>query len=121
MKIFITLVGLITLWSTSLNSGTTNQVWIAPTIPDKQATIMTPLMKTTNGKTSVVQMVNSEELECMSKNIYFEAALESTAGKMAVAQVTMNRVRSIKYPNTVCGVITQGKHYTNGFPVRVSG
>jgi spore germination cell wall hydrolase CwlJ-like protein len=108
MKIFITLVGLITLWSTSLNSGTTNQVWIAPTIPDKQATI----------KTTVVSMVNPEELECMSKNIYFEAAMESTAGKLAVAQVTMNRVKSNTWPNTVCKVITQGKHYDNGFPVR---
>ena len=118
MKIFITLVGLITLWSTSLNSGTTNQVWIAPTIPDKQATIMSPLEMTTDGKTTVVQMVNSEELECMSKNIYFEAAVESTAGKLAVAQVTMNRVRSQQYPNTVCKVITQGRHYKNGFPVK---
>jgi len=117
MKIFITLVGLITLWSTSLNSGTTYKIWVPP-ISDKQATIMSPLQMTTNGKTTVVQMVNSEELECMSKNIYFEAAMESTAGKLAVAQVTMNRVRSHHYPNTVCKVITQGRHYKNGFPVK---
>ncbi len=117
MKIFITLVGLITLWSTSLNSGTTYKIWVPP-ISDKQATIMSPLQMTTNGKTTVVPMVNSEELECMTKNIYFEAAVESTAGKLAVAQVTMNRVRSTQYPNTVCKVITQGRHYKNGFPVR---
>ena len=67
MKIFITLVGLIALWSTTLNSGSTNQIWIPPTIPDKQATIMSPLQMTTNGKTTVVPLVNSEELECMSK------------------------------------------------------
>ena len=30
----------------------------------------------------------------------------------------MNRVKSTKYPNTVCKVITQGKHHQNGFPVR---
>ena len=118
MKIFITLVGLITLWSTSLNSGSTTKIWVPPIITDKQATIMSPLQMTTNGKTTVVQMVNSEELECMSKNIYFEAAMESTAGKLAVAQVTMNRVRSTHYPNTVCKVITQGRHYKNGFPVK---
>ena len=106
------------LWSSSLNSGTPSIIWVPP-ITDQQATIMTPLtwsMK--NGKTTVVQMVNSEELECMSKNIYFEAAMESTAGKLAVAQVTMNRVRSTHYPNTVCKVITQGRHYKNGFPVK---
>ena len=37
---------------------------------------------------------------------------------MAVAQVTMNRVKSNVWPNTVCKVITQGIHYKNGFPVR---
>ena len=117
MKIFITFVGLFMLWSTLLNSGTTLQIWVPPTT-DTQATAMVPLIKTTNGKETVVPMVNSEELECMTKNIYFEAAVESTAGKLAVAQVTMNRVNSERYPNTVCEVITQGKHYSNGFPVK---
>ena len=114
------------LWSSSLNSGTPSIIWVPPT-SNQQATIMTPLtwsmkhyqrLKTTDEKSSVVTLVNSEELECMSKNIYFEAAMESTAGKLAVAQVTMNRVRSTHYPNTVCKVITQGRHYKNGFPVK---
>jgi len=117
MKIFIAFVGLLTLWSTLLNSGTTSQIWIAP-ISDKQTTKMSPLHMTINGKTTVVNLVNSEELECMSKNIYFEAALESTAGKLAVAQVTMNRVNSKQYPNTVCKVVYQGRHYKSGLPVK---
>ena len=117
MKIFIAFVGLLTLWSTMLNSGTTSQIWIAP-ISDKQTTKMSPLHMTINGKTTVVNLVNSEELECMSKNIYFEAALESTAGKLAVAQVTMNRVNSKQYPNTVCKVVYQGRHYKSGLPVK---
>ena len=117
MKIFVAFVGLLTLWSTLLNSGTTSQIWIAP-ISDKQTTKMSPLRITTNGKTTVVNLVNSEELECMSKNIYFEAALESTAGKLAVAQVTMNRVNSKQYPNTVCKVVYQGRHYKSGLPVK---
>jgi len=117
MKIFVAFVGLLTLWSTLLNSGTTSKIWIAP-ISDKQTTKMSPLRMTTNGKTTVVNLVNSEELECMSKNIYFEAALESTAGKLAVAQVTMNRVNSERYPNTVCKVVYQGIHYESGIPVK---
>jgi len=117
MKIFAALIGLITLWTTTLNSGSTTQIWVPP-ISDKQATILSPLHKTTDGKTTVVQMVNSEELECMSKNIYFEAALESTAGKLAVAQVTMNRVNSERYPNTVCKVVYQGRHYESGIPIK---
>ena len=119
MKILISLVGLFTLWATTLNSGQTSQIWILPTL-DKQTTLaVASSNNTTDEKTAVeYSLVDSGELECMSKNIYFEAALESTACKMAVAQVTKNRVRSIKYPNTFCGVIKQGKHYENGFPVR---
>ncbi len=48
-----------------------------------------------------------KEINCLAKNIYFEAASESFNGKVAVAQVTMNRVRSSKYPNTVCEVVYQ--------------
>jgi N-acetylmuramoyl-L-alanine amidase len=117
MKIFIALVGLITLWSATLNSGSTTKIWVPP-ISDKQATILAPLTKTTDEKPSVVKLVNPEELECMSKNIYFEAALESTAGKLAVAQVTMNRVNSERYPNTICAVVYQGRHYKSGLPVK---
>lgn len=54
-----------------------------------------------------------DELECLAKNIYFEARGESLTGKIAVANVTMNRVRHHKYPSTVCGVVTQAKWYVN--------
>lgn len=51
---------------------------------------------------------DSEELECLSKNIYHEARNESALGQIAVAMVTMQRVRESRFPNTVCGVVTQG-------------
>ena len=54
-----------------------------------------------------------DELECLAKNIYFEARGESLTGKIAVANVTMNRVKHHKYPSTVCGVVTQAKWYVN--------
>jgi spore germination cell wall hydrolase CwlJ-like protein len=47
------------------------------------------------------------QLECLAKNIYHEAAGENFEGKVAVAQVTMNRVESGKYPSDVCGVVYQ--------------
>ena len=53
----------------------------------------------------------SEDLDCLAKNIYFEAGVESTAGKLAVANVTINRILSKEYPNTVCGVVKEGRHY----------
>jgi spore germination cell wall hydrolase CwlJ-like protein len=49
------------------------------------------------------------EVECLARNIYFEAGGEPRAGKIAVAEVTMNRVKSRQYPRTVCGVVHQ-KH-----------
>ena len=47
------------------------------------------------------------EVDCLARNIYFEAGSEPTAGKIAVAQVTMNRVRSGDYASSVCGVVKQ--------------
>ena len=57
-------------------------------------------------------VVNDKEVTCMAKNIFYEAAVESTAGKLAVAHVTLNRVDSQRFPNTVCEVVYEGPHYT---------
>ncbi len=46
-----------------------------------------------------------QDLFCMAKNIYHEAGSEPTLGKYAVAQVTVNRIKSPKYGDTVCGVV----------------
>jgi spore germination cell wall hydrolase CwlJ-like protein len=58
----------------------------------------------------------SDEMQCLAENIYFEAASESFEGKLAVAQVTLNRVNSGKFPKTVCGVVKQ-KDIINGVMV----
>ena len=55
-----------------------------------------------------------KEIRCLAENIYFEARSESTAGKMAVALVTLNRVEHPNFPDTVCGVVKQTKYYPNG-------
>lgn len=46
-------------------------------------------------------------LECLTRNIYWEAASEPFEGKVAVAQVTMNRLASGRFGDSVCGVIYQ--------------
>lgn len=50
-----------------------------------------------------------DELDCLTENVYFEATNEPLAGMIGVAQVTMNRVKSPRYPNDVCKVVHQ-KH-----------
>lgn len=49
----------------------------------------------------------TKQLECLTRNIYWEAASEPFEGKVAVAQVTMNRVVSGKFGSGVCGVVYQ--------------
>jgi spore germination cell wall hydrolase CwlJ-like protein len=45
------------------------------------------------------------QLDCLAMNIYREAGHESFEGKVAVAQVTMNRVKDGRFGEDVCGVI----------------
>ena len=52
----------------------------------------------------------SYEVKCLAMNIYHEARSENLAGKYAVADVVLNRVRDDRYPNSVCGVVYQGEH-----------
>jgi len=53
--------------------------------------------------------VDKKQFMCLAKNIFFEARNQSDNGKIAVAYVTLNRVNSKYYPNTICGVVWQ-KH-----------
>jgi len=58
----------------------------------------------------------AKQVECLAKNIYFEARNEPFAGQLAVALVTLNRVYDDSFPNTVCEVVYQGIHNKRGFP-----
>jgi spore germination cell wall hydrolase CwlJ-like protein len=58
----------------------------------------------------VKQEINEDfnkQLACLTKNIYYESASESYEGKLAVAQVTINRANDPKFPSTICGVVYQ--------------
>ena len=48
-----------------------------------------------------------EQWRCLSEAIYHEARGESLEGKIAVAEVILNRMESDRYPSTVCGVVEQ--------------
>ena len=49
----------------------------------------------------------TRQLACLTKNIYWESASEPFEGKVAVAQVTINRVESGKFAPDICGVVYQ--------------
>lgn len=56
---------------------------------------------------AVVGEFHARSLECLARNVYYEARGESLAGQYAVAEVTMNRKASPLYPKTVCAVVYQ--------------
>ena len=54
------------------------------------------------------------EVNCLAKNIYFEARDQPTKGQLAVALVTINRAKSKRFPNTICRVIHQASRFKSG-------
>lgn len=63
-----------------------------------------PLPKNSFGK---------KQQHCLAAGIYFEARGEPVKGQAAVSQVILNRVRNPSYPNSICGVVYQNKHWRN--------
>ena len=55
------------------------------------------------------------QVECLAQNMYFESGHESEKGQIAVGMVTMNRVKSGIFPNTICGVVKQKTQSTCQF------
>lgn len=48
-----------------------------------------------------------KQLRCLAKNIYFESRGEPFNGKVAVGQVTINRVANPRFPDSICDVVHQ--------------
>jgi spore germination cell wall hydrolase CwlJ-like protein len=55
----------------------------------------------------------ADEVECLAKNIYYEARDQNLTGMYAVAGVTLNRVKDRRWPNDICGVVKQRKVVQN--------
>lgn len=52
----------------------------------------------------------SRNITCLAEAIYFEARGENQEGQIAVGETILNRVKSKRFPNSVCDVIDQGIH-----------
>lgn len=55
--------------------------------------------------------IDDKELHCLARVIYHEARGEPQDGKLAVARVTLNRVKHGEFPDSVCEVIAQRNAY----------
>jgi len=76
-----------------------------------QKVLLSDIAKANHQIVSAQQQVAMNErikqLECLAQNIYWEAAGESFEGKVAVAQITMNRLESGRFGKTICQVVFQ--------------
>jgi len=65
-------------------------------------------LKTTREQASpVTAELRQKQLNCLARNIYHEAGGEPFEGKVAVAQVTINRAESGQFPSDICQVVHQ--------------
>lgn len=95
--------------ATKLVIGTAAFLFCAIMVTKVTQTKMQHLREANNmTETSFVTAATRErQLACLAKNIYYEAGYESFEGKVAVAQVTINRANSGQFPSDICGVIYQ--------------
>jgi spore germination cell wall hydrolase CwlJ-like protein len=57
--------------------------------------------------------VYTEEMDCLANNIYYESGREPFEGKLAVAQVTINRANHPSFPHKLCDVVYQRTYHKN--------
>ena len=55
----------------------------------------------------ITTAMRERQLTCLATNIYYEAGNQPFEGKVAVAQVTINRTESGQYPADICKTIYQ--------------
>lgn len=64
-------------------------------------------------------MLMTTAVVCLAMNMYHEARSEGQLGQYMVADVTLNRVESNQFPDTICEVVKQHKQfswYSDGKP-----
>lgn len=70
---------------------------------------MAPLFFCAPAKADV--LIFHEQLNCLTEAIYFESRGEDFIGQLAVANVILNRVQHVKFPDTVCEVVHEGRYW----------
>jgi N-acetylmuramoyl-L-alanine amidase len=68
--------------------------------------------------------IGDREADCLAKAVYFESKGEPLNGQLAVAEVIINRAKSGRFANTLCGVVKQPSQFSfvrgGGFPAVVN-
>lgn len=78
-----------------------------PQLTERSATSLAALVAD-NLRTDTV----SREEECLAVAVFFESKSESLDGQLAVARTVINRANSGRFPNSLCGVVTQPSQFS---------
>lgn len=55
---------------------------------------------------------NDQDVECLARNIYWEAGVEPMVGKIAVGTITVNRVRTKYWGRRICDVVYSKEQFS---------
>jgi N-acetylmuramoyl-L-alanine amidase len=99
---------------------------VTPDLPLDQLPIINFPKRTPAGSLSALvaqhasHTVGDREADCLAKAVYFESKGEPLNGQLAVAEVVLNRAKSGRFANTLCGVVKQPSQFSfvrgGGFP-----
>ena len=101
----IIMFALVTMLSVQMVTAVTEKRFVANT-PESKIVI-----------SSLVSSVGDidRQLRCLTRNVYFEAGNEPPEGKIAVAQITVNRLSDGRFGDDICAVV----HAKNSFTDRI--
>jgi hypothetical protein len=55
---------------------------------------------------------SDQQFQCLASAVYYESRGEPLEGQLAVAEVILNRVRSGRFRESICGVVTQPSQFS---------
>lgn len=87
--------------------GAAALVFAAALAPATVAAYVHPIALGLESRADDRRLDATAEIHCLALNVYHEARSEPDQGKFAVARVTLNRVVSTRYPDSVCKVVWQ--------------
>lgn len=88
---------------------------VSATLALANCTAPTATQSTRNAPPDTVAPVtraSGADLACLAEAVYFEARGTGVTGESAVAHVVVNRAKSPKFPNSVCGVVADGCQFS---------
>ena len=62
--------------------------------------------------TNQKRQATAKDIHCLAQNIYHEARSEPLNGQVAVAQVTINRVKASNFTKSVCQIVFQPNQFS---------